>query len=268
MSLAISRKSRSRRILDLIRCLELATVRLTRAALPGMLERRRGAVVNVSSIGAFGPKRLDAIYVASKAFVNRFTESLALELEDSGVRAQALCPGFTQTEFHDAPEFAPYHIKERIPGWLWMKPEQVVKDSLQALGENRVVCVPGIKNQLIAAAAQSGLSRFLMRILAGFFAKDPMGQVSAGSRARPARLPGMSRQAPLTGYPAGWNADLLRMREDLPHPGWHPALCQLRIVERPQPPLRQNIRLVLHFLPAVFKSGLRHPWHNRRSGAL
>ena len=132
------------KILGLIQCLELATVRLTRAALPGMLERRRGAVVNVSSIGAFGPKRKDAIYVASKAFVNRFTESLALELKGSGVRVQALCPGFTLTEFHDAPEYAPYHIKERIPAWLWMKPEQVVEESLQALGEDRVICVPGI----------------------------------------------------------------------------------------------------------------------------
>src|SRR5512133_3003638 len=79
--------------LALLRCLELATVRLTRAALPALLERRRGAVINVSSIGAFGPKRKDGIYVASKAFVNRFTESLALDLKGSGVRAQALCPG-------------------------------------------------------------------------------------------------------------------------------------------------------------------------------
>lgn len=155
--------------LGLIRCLELATVRLTRAVLPGMLDRRRGAVVNVSSIGAFGPKRKDSIYVASKAFVNRFSESLALELKGSGVRVQSLCPGFTLTEFHDAPEYAPYHIKERVPAWLWMKPEQVVTASLQALGNDRVICVPGTINQAIAVAAQTGLSRFLMRILASFF---------------------------------------------------------------------------------------------------
>ena len=157
--------------LGLIRCLELATVRLTRAALPGMLERRRGAVVNVSSIGAFSPKRKDAVYVASKAFVNRFTESLALELKGSGVRVQALCPGFTLTEFHDAPEYASYPIKDRVPGWLWMKSEQVVQASLQALGEDSVVCVPGIKNQWIAASAQSGLSQFLMRFFGSFFSK-------------------------------------------------------------------------------------------------
>ncbi|HEX2979968.1 MAG TPA: SDR family NAD(P)-dependent oxidoreductase [Anaerolineaceae bacterium] len=155
--------------LALLNCLELATVRLTRAALPGMLERRRGAVINVSSVGAFGPKRKDAMYVSAKAFVNRFTESLALDLKESGVRVQALCPGFTLTEFHDAPEYAPYRIKERIPRWLWMQPEQVVTESLRALGEDQTVYVPGIKNRAIVFAAQSGLSRLLMRILGGFF---------------------------------------------------------------------------------------------------
>jgi short-subunit dehydrogenase/ubiquinone/menaquinone biosynthesis C-methylase UbiE len=140
------------KVLGLIQCLELATVRLTRAALPGMLERRRGAVINLSSIGAFGPKRKDTIYVASKTFINRFSESLALELKGSGVRIQSLCPGFTLTEFHDAPEYAPYHIKARIPAWLWMKPEQVVAESLQALAEDRVIYVPGGLNKRVLAS--------------------------------------------------------------------------------------------------------------------
>lgn len=160
------------KVLGLINCLELATVHLTRAALPAMLEQRRGAIINVSSVGAFGPKRRDGIYVASKAFVNRFTESLALDLKGSGVRVQALCPGFTLTEFHDAPEYAAYHIKERIPAWAWMQPEHVVRESLQALAENRVVYVPGFKNRLAVLAAQSGLSQAVMRLLASFFPKE------------------------------------------------------------------------------------------------
>jgi ubiquinone/menaquinone biosynthesis C-methylase UbiE len=112
---------------------------------------------------------MDGTYVASKAFVNRFTESLALELVGTDVRAQALCPGFTLTEFHDAPEYAAYHIKERIPAWAWMQPEQVVAASLRALGENQVVCVPGALNQGIALAAQIGLSQSLMGLLSSFF---------------------------------------------------------------------------------------------------
>lgn len=170
------------KVLGLIQCLQLATVRLTRAALPGMLDRRRGAVINVSSIGAFGPKRKDSIYVASKTFVNRFSETLALELEGSGVRVQALCPGFTLTEFHDAPEYAPYHIKERIPAWLWMKPEQVVEKSMHALAKDQVIYVPGGLNKLIALAGRSGLSQFLLRILASFFPRSQTSTAQAEAK--------------------------------------------------------------------------------------
>jgi short-subunit dehydrogenase/ubiquinone/menaquinone biosynthesis C-methylase UbiE len=155
--------------LALINCLELATVRLTRAVLPGMLQRRFGAVVNVISIGAFTPKRKDVIYCASKAFDNSFTESLALELKDSGVRVQALCPGLTLSEFHDAPQYAVYRIKESVPSWLWQTPEAVVDASFQTLGENRLLCIPGWKNQMIVTAARLGLSQPLMRIFASLF---------------------------------------------------------------------------------------------------
>jgi short-subunit dehydrogenase len=158
--------------LGLINCLALATVRLSRAALPGMLARCRGAIVNLSSIGAFGPKPHDSTYVASKAYVNQFSESLAIELGGSGVRVQALCPGFTLTGFHDAPQYAPYHIKERIPRWMWMAPEAVVEVSLRALGEDRQIVVPGWKNRLIVALARTGLSAFLLQILRSFFKRE------------------------------------------------------------------------------------------------
>lgn len=139
------------------RLMELVCVRASRAALPGMLARRRGAIVNVSSIGALIPKFKDVTYTASKAFLNMFSRSLRMELAGSGVRVQALCPGFTWTEFHDAPEYAQYHIKERIPRWMWMSPEAVVKASLKVLGEDRVVCIPGIMNQVAAAIGRSGV---------------------------------------------------------------------------------------------------------------
>ncbi len=117
----------------------------------------------------FTPKRKDAVYVAAKAFLNRFTESLALELRDTGVRVQALCSGFVLSEFHDAPDYAQYRIKERIPRWLWMTHEETVDASLRALGEGRIVVVPGLKNQAIVAATRTGLSPYLMRALASFF---------------------------------------------------------------------------------------------------
>jgi short-subunit dehydrogenase len=151
--------------LGLINCLLLASVRLCRAALPGMLERRFGAIVNVSSIGAFTPKSHDSTYVASKAYLNMFTETLAIELIGTGIRVQTLCPGFTLSEFHDDPQYAKYRLKERIPRWLWMTSEEVVEGSLRALAENRVVCVPGLKNQIIVAISRTGLTSLLMSYL-------------------------------------------------------------------------------------------------------
>jgi short-subunit dehydrogenase len=156
------------KLLGLINCLALASLRLSRAVLPEMLRRRRGAIVNVSSIGAFVPKPGDAVYVSSKAFINIFSESLAIELDRTGVRVQTLCPGFTLSEFHDAPQYEQYHIKERIPHWLWMTPEAVVEASLRALGEDRRVCVPGRQNQLITLAARTGLSQFLLGAMRSF----------------------------------------------------------------------------------------------------
>jgi short-subunit dehydrogenase len=157
--------------LGLINCLLLTSVRLCRAALPGMLERRSGAIINVSSIGAFMPKSQDSTYVASKAYLNMFSSTLAIELEGTGVRVQALCPGFTFSEFHDDPQYAKYRIKERVPRWLWMTPEEVVEDSLHSLAENRVICIPGLKNRLIVAISRTGLTTFIMRVLRRFLSR-------------------------------------------------------------------------------------------------
>ncbi len=76
----------------------VALVRLTRAALPGMIRRGHGAIINVSSMAGFQPMPFNATYGATKAFVNSFTEALHEELRGTGVRVQALCPGFTRTD--------------------------------------------------------------------------------------------------------------------------------------------------------------------------
>jgi short-subunit dehydrogenase/ubiquinone/menaquinone biosynthesis C-methylase UbiE len=158
--------------LGLITCHVLASVRFCRAALPGMLDRRRGAIINLSSIGAFTPKSHDSTYVATKAYLKMFSETLAVELAGTGIHVQALCPGFTLSEFHDDPQYAQYRLKERIPHWLWMTSEQVVDESLRALGEGQTVCIPGWQNQLIVAAARSGASVFLLNLLRSFFPRS------------------------------------------------------------------------------------------------
>src|SRR6266498_3875562 len=91
---------------ELINVQVLAVARLTRAALPGMIARGHGSIINVSSRLAFSgpmgssqlPKR--ATYAGTKAFINTFSQLLQSELEGTGVRVQALCPGVVRTEFH------------------------------------------------------------------------------------------------------------------------------------------------------------------------
>jgi short-subunit dehydrogenase len=119
----------------------LATMRLTRAALEGMTARDKGGIINVSSVAAFSINEGNVSYCSTKAWMNSFTEGLALELAgaNSRVRVQALCPGFTITEFHDT-----LGVDRRgIPAFLWMKVDDVVARSLRGLDRGEVLVVPG-----------------------------------------------------------------------------------------------------------------------------
>jgi uncharacterized protein len=126
----------------------LAPMRLTRAALPGFLARRRGAIVNVSSIASFIYSAGSVNYCATKAYLTTFTEGLAAELSGTGVRAQALCPGFTRSEFHQ--RMGP-GAGDR-PRLMWMTAESVVRASLEQLARGGpVICVPGLRYKLVVA---------------------------------------------------------------------------------------------------------------------
>lgn len=89
------------RQLDMIRLHVIASVRLMHAVLPGMIARGRGWIINVASIGAFVPSASNVSYNATKAFLTSFCIAPNDEVRDAGIRVQALCPGFTLTEFHD-----------------------------------------------------------------------------------------------------------------------------------------------------------------------
>jgi short-subunit dehydrogenase len=143
---------------------DLATVRLTRAALPGMIARQHGGVINVSSVSAFLPLGGNVMYTSTKAFLNSFTQTLAFELQGSGVKVQALCPGFTYTGFHDTPEFEGDDFRARIPKFLWMMADEVVDQSLRALPRGRVIFIPGFKYRLVALAGRMGI----MSLASGF----------------------------------------------------------------------------------------------------
>ncbi len=140
----------------------LAVVRLCRAALPGMLERGAGGIVNVSSLAAFQPDPGNAVYGATKAFVLSFSEAVAEEVHKRGVQVQALCPGYTRTEFQTTAEYE----TSRIPKIVWQTPDKVVDASLAALDKGKVLCVPGPHNK-VAAVGSGFLPRSVRRKLAG-----------------------------------------------------------------------------------------------------
>ena len=135
-----------------------ASITLCRAAIPFMRERGSGTIINVSSLGSFVPGKGMAVYGATKAFLNYYSLALQAELAGSGIEVQALCPGFTRTEFHD-PMTAQGFDRDRILPEMWMTAEAVVAASLAALGSGQVLIVPGADNRDIARQAlqqQSG----------------------------------------------------------------------------------------------------------------
>jgi short-subunit dehydrogenase len=141
-----------------------AVVEMTRAFLPAMVERGQGRIVNVASNAAFQPVPFLTVYAATKAFVLSFSEGLATELEGTGVRVQALCPGLTRTEFL---EMAETHTQgllvNRMPT---MTAEDVVRASLRGLDRGRVRVIPGFSNRALAAA-QGLVPRTWVRRVAG-----------------------------------------------------------------------------------------------------
>ena len=138
----------------------VAPVRLCHAALVGMIARGRGAVVNVASISAFLPFANNVTYAATKRYLVTFTEALHHELKGTGVRVQALCPGFTYTEFHDTEEFASFD-RGTVPGPFWMSAEKVAAASLDALRRDRPVFIPGFRNRMLVFLFRSKLTALL-----------------------------------------------------------------------------------------------------------
>ncbi|MBM4194268.1 MAG: SDR family NAD(P)-dependent oxidoreductase [Gemmatimonadetes bacterium] len=111
----------------------------TRAALAGMIERGHGWIITVSSVASFTWSAGNANYCATKAYQRVFMEAVGLEVAGTGVRVQALCPGYTYSEFHDRLGTGRSHA----PKWLWFPAERIVDESLaQVERGGPVVCVP------------------------------------------------------------------------------------------------------------------------------
>lgn len=129
----------------------LATVRLTHAALRGMVGRDFGGIINVASVAAFVRSAGSTSYSATKSWMTSFTEGLHLELKSvhSNVVLQALCPGFTYSEFHQVVGITREQMMSNSA--FWMTAEFVVDASLQGLARRKLFVVPGWRYQWLTA---------------------------------------------------------------------------------------------------------------------
>ncbi|MDQ4132083.1 MAG: SDR family oxidoreductase, partial [Actinomycetota bacterium] len=130
----------------MIRLHVLAPVRLTRAALPPMIERGRGAVLNVSSIAGLQPLPYNATYAATKSYLTTFSLSVHEEVRDQGVQVMALMPGFTHTEFHDEGRIE----KTGEALGIWKSADTVVAAALRDLDRGWATSVPGFGYRVFA----------------------------------------------------------------------------------------------------------------------
>lgn len=137
-----------------------AVVEIMRLFLPGMVERRSGAIINVSSVAGTFSLPYCAEYAATKAFLIRLTEAVAEEVRPSGVRLQVCCPATTETDFHVTAGFTPKH------GLGSQSAEEVVAASLRALDRGRVVVPTGWRARGIMWLGRFGPSGVLARAAA------------------------------------------------------------------------------------------------------
>ena len=121
--------------------------------LPGMQQRGYGRIINVSSLAGHVPAPArHTLYAASKAYLIKFSQSLALENQPLGVNVCALCPGFTLSEFHDVT--GTREKMNKLPGYLWLTAEEVVRQGIAAVERGDAVYIPGRVNRAIKTLVQ------------------------------------------------------------------------------------------------------------------
>ncbi|MCU1344881.1 MAG: short-chain dehydrogenase/reductase [Acidimicrobiia bacterium] len=128
-----------------------ALVTLCHQALPGMVARRRGWVLNVSSVAAFQAAPGLANYAATKAFVTSFSEALHEEARPHGVHVTVLCPGLTATEFQGVSNIS--NTPSSFPASAWLTAEEVARTGLRDLARAKAVSVPGLQYKALVTAS-------------------------------------------------------------------------------------------------------------------
>jgi short-subunit dehydrogenase len=151
--------------LNLIEVDVAAVTDLCSRFVPGMVARGRGAVLNVASVGGFGPLPGQAAYGAAKAFVLSYTQALGAELRGTGVTAATLCPGPVSTDFGEKAGISDADAEASLPKVMWVDADEVARAAVAGLESGRTVIVPGVFNRIGAAAYQHLPRKLLLPIL-------------------------------------------------------------------------------------------------------
>ncbi|TMK40113.1 MAG: SDR family oxidoreductase [Actinobacteria bacterium] len=130
-----------------------AVVDLTKRYFPAMCQAGRGTVINMSSTAGLQPLPFNSTYAASKSFVLLFSEALWSEGKDHGVTVTAVCPGPVKTEFQEANDA---RFADKLPGMVWVAPEEVAEKALRAAEKGKRTIIPGL-----GARAAFGPNRFM-----------------------------------------------------------------------------------------------------------
>jgi uncharacterized protein len=136
-------KAEAERVREILAVNVVALTRLTHSLLPAMIARKRGAILNVSSIAGFMPIRKMAVYAASKAYVTSFSEGIRGEVRKAGVTVTAVCPGPVTTEFSQVAQRPSGKREQSSPGFMHVAVEEVVRAGLDAIARGKPIVVPG-----------------------------------------------------------------------------------------------------------------------------
>ena len=149
---------------DFFRVLMTVPCELTYKLLPGMQQRGYGRILNIASLAGHIPGSAGhTLYGASKAFLIKFSQSLALENTTTGVKVCAVCPGFTYSEFHDVT--GTRGIVSKMPKRMWMHAEEVARIGLDAAERGEIVYVTGRVNRAIKSLFKLLPDRFALRAM-------------------------------------------------------------------------------------------------------
>jgi short-subunit dehydrogenase len=150
---------------DFIEVMITAPAALCHRFVPGMRERGYGRIVNVASFAGLMPAPAGhTLYAASKSFLIRFSEALALENRDRHINVCALCPGFTYSEFHDVT--GSRASVSKMPKWVWLDADDVARDGLDAVERGDIVRVVGVRYRLLKALLKLVPDRLALKLIA------------------------------------------------------------------------------------------------------